>query len=205
MTTTSDRSAALQKHAQKVLDTYTAGKGPNNVPGAVAYVSDKSGKDVIWAHAGVKEVDKQDPMTKDTIFWIASCSKLFIAIACLQLRERGQLDFNDSIDKFLPEAGQLKMLKDGSKPNKIPTVHDCLAILSGQACALFNQDLADWFQSKGTATPPPTSTRPEPVSSPPTPRSRAKSGTTASTSIGPVWPSRSSPVWTSSRTTARTY
>ncbi|GAK66984.1 beta-lactamase [Moesziomyces antarcticus] len=153
MTASSDRSAALQKHAQKVLDTYTAGKGPNNVPGAVAYVSDKSGKDVVWAHAGVKEVDKQDPMTKDTIFWIASCSKLLIAIACLQLRERGQLDFNDSIDKFLPEAGELKMLKDGSKPNKIPTVHDCLAILSGQACALFNQDLADWFQSKGL---PPT-------------------------------------------------
>ncbi|SPO29562.1 related to transesterase [Ustilago trichophora] len=149
--TSADKSASLQQGVQKVLDTYTAGTGPNNVPGAIAYIADASGKEVAWAAAGVNEVGKPEPMEKDAIFWIASCSKLLIAIACLQLVERGQLNLQDSIDKFLPEAGQLTMLKDGSKPNKIPTVHDCLAILSGQACALFNQDLADWFAKKGLA------------------------------------------------------
>lgn len=150
--TAADKSS-LQEGVQRVLDTYTAGKGPNNVPGAVAYIADASGKQVAWAASGVNDISKPDPMKKDAIFWIASCSKLLIAIACLQLVERGQLSLEDSIAKFLPEAGELKMLKDGSAPNKIPTVNDTLLILSGQACALFNQDLPDWFGSRGL---PPT-------------------------------------------------
>lgn len=150
---TAPDKSSLQAGVQKVLDTYTAGTGPNNVPGAVAYVADASGKEVAWAASGVLELGKPEPMKNDTIFWIASCSKLLIAIAALQLAERGQLNLDDSIDKFLPEAGKLKMLKDGSTPNKIPTVKDTLLILSGQACALFNQELADWFGSNGL---PPT-------------------------------------------------
>ena len=151
--TTAAKQASLQEGVQRVLDAYTAGTGADNVPGAVAYIADANGKEVAWAASGRKQVDQAEPMKKDAIFWIASCSKLLIAIACLQLAERGQLNLQDSIDKFLPEAGELKMLKDGSKPNKIPTVHDCLAILSGQACALFNQELADWFGQRGL---PPT-------------------------------------------------
>lgn len=151
--TATDKSAHLQETVQKVLDTYTAGTGPSHVPGAVAYVADASGKQVAWAAAGVNEVGKPEPMKKDAIFWIASCSKLLIAIATLQLVERGQLNLDDSIAKFLPEAGNLKMLKDGSDPNKIPTVKDTLLILSGQACALFNNELAAWFGNKGL---PPT-------------------------------------------------
>lgn len=148
---TAHKSASLQEGVQKVLDAYTAGTGPNNVPGAVVCVSDASGKDVVWAAAGVNQVGKPEPIKKDAIFWIASCSKLLIAIACLQLVERGQLNLDDSIVKFLPEAGQLKMLKDGKDPKKYPSVNDCLLILSGQACALFNQDLADWFAKRGLA------------------------------------------------------
>ncbi|KAJ1023080.1 hypothetical protein NDA16_003233 [Ustilago loliicola] len=151
--TASDKAATLQAGVQQILDTYTSGTGRNNIPGAVAYISDASGKEVVWAAAGVNEVGKDKPMKKDAIFWIASCSKLLIAIACLQLVERGQLNLDDSISKFLPEAGQLKMLKDGSDPKKIPTVKDCLLHLSGEACALFNQELADWFGKKGL---PPT-------------------------------------------------
>lgn len=145
--------SSLHAGVQKVLDKYTSGTGATNVPGAVAYVSDASGKEVAWAASGVIEVGKPERMKKDTIFWIASCSKLLISIAALQLVERGQLDLDDRIDKFLPEAGELKMLKDGSAPNKIPTVRDTMLILSGQACALFNQELADWFANKGL---PPT-------------------------------------------------
>ncbi len=63
----SDKSS-LQAGVQKVLDTYTAGTGANNVPGAVAYISDKSGKQVVWAAAGRVEVGKPVPMKRDTIF-----------------------------------------------------------------------------------------------------------------------------------------
>ncbi|GAC92914.1 beta-lactamase [Pseudozyma hubeiensis SY62] len=143
----------LQTSVQTILDKYTSGNGASNVPGAVAYISDTKGNEVAWASSGRISIAEPNPMKKDTIFWIASCSKLLISIAALQLVERGQLNLDDPIDKFLPEAGELKMLSDGSAPRKIPTVRDTMLILSGQACALFNQDLANWFGAKGL---PPT-------------------------------------------------
>ncbi len=124
---------SMQDTVQKVLDAATADiTQPNAVPGAVMYIADKTGKQVAWAAAGVKQAGKPDPMTPDSVFWVASCTKLITAIACLQLVEQGKLNLQDDVTKYLPEMAEVKMI-DGSKPKRVPTVWNCLTHTCGWA------------------------------------------------------------------------
>ncbi|NKQ59102.1 serine hydrolase [Amycolatopsis sp. K13G38] len=49
---------------------------------------------------------RQVPMRVDTIFDMASITKLFTSIAVLQLVERGQVDLDASVARYLPEFGK---------------------------------------------------------------------------------------------------
>ena len=58
---------------------------------------------LIWSYAfGFADVEKRVPMTTQTRFRIASNSKLFAAIAIMQLREAGKLRLDDPVVKYLP-------------------------------------------------------------------------------------------------------
>lgn len=52
-------------------------------------------------------------MTLETVFWIASCTKLITAIACMQLVEQGKLrlDDADQVEKLCPELKKPKILR----------------------------------------------------------------------------------------------
>jgi CubicO group peptidase (beta-lactamase class C family) len=49
--------------------------------------------------------EQQVPMRPDTIFDLASISKLFTSIAVMQLVERGEVDINAPVSRYLPEFG----------------------------------------------------------------------------------------------------
>lgn len=59
-----------------------------------------------------------EPITEDSIFELYSCTKLPATVAALQLIEQGKLDLDDEIQKYLPEAADVKVLEgfneDGS-------------------------------------------------------------------------------------------
>ncbi|OYQ31156.1 serine hydrolase [Sandarakinorhabdus cyanobacteriorum] len=71
------------------------------LPGvAVGVVHDQQ---LVWSKGfGFADVASKRPMTADTRFRIASNSKLFAAIAILQLREQGKLRLDDPVVKHLP-------------------------------------------------------------------------------------------------------
>ena len=140
---------SLQDTVQKILDTATADVSqPNGVPGAVVYIADRSGKEVAWASAGVRQAGKPAPMTKDSVFWVASCTKLITAIACLQLVEQGKLDLQDAVTRHVPEFESVRLI-DGSKPKKVPTVWNCLTHTCGLGYSFFNPKLKDLEAKKG--------------------------------------------------------
>ena len=61
-------------------------------------------EDVIFLYAeDAAEKDGQTPVSQNTVFDIASCSKVFTAVCILQLQEKGKLDISDTIDKYFPE------------------------------------------------------------------------------------------------------
>src|SRR5690349_24956449 len=62
------------------------------------------------------------PMKRDTIFRIASMTKPVIAVATLMLVEECRLRLDDSVDDFLPELANRKVLKsvDGPVEDTVP-------------------------------------------------------------------------------------
>ncbi|MFN8580194.1 MAG: serine hydrolase domain-containing protein [Gemmatimonadaceae bacterium] len=71
------------------------------LPGiAVGVVSDQ---ELVWAQGfGFADIANKRPMTPQTLFRMASHSKLFTATAIMQLREQGKLRLDDPVAKYLP-------------------------------------------------------------------------------------------------------
>ena len=69
--------------------------------------------------------DSTEESHADDIYWLASCTKLVTAIACMQLVEQGRLslDDGDQLERLCPELKDIGVLQaDGSlasKDNKI--------------------------------------------------------------------------------------
>ncbi len=72
-----------------------------HVPGvALACIA---GNQVIFAKAfGARNLEKNLPLTVDTIGPIGSCSKSYTALAIMQLVSEGKLDINDPVNKYVP-------------------------------------------------------------------------------------------------------
>ncbi len=71
------------------------------LPGvAVGVVHDQ---DLIWARGfGHADLNRKTPVTSRTQFRMASHTKLFTAIAIMQLRDQGKLRLDDAVSKHLP-------------------------------------------------------------------------------------------------------
>lgn len=108
-------TAVAAAAASRVMDTYTEGPSPQ-IPGMVYCAVNKDG-DVVFSHAsGKKGLNDGVAMTTDTIFWMASYTKLITSIACMQLVEQGILKLDDSsqLESFAPELKAVKVLqRDG--------------------------------------------------------------------------------------------
>ncbi len=67
---------------------------------AVAVVDDQT---VVWTHAvGHQDAAKKVPATDKTVFRVGSVSKLFTDVAIMRLVERGDLDLDAPVSKYLP-------------------------------------------------------------------------------------------------------
>ena len=88
--------------AQRLFSVWMEGQlAYRGLPGAaVGVVSDQQ---LVWSKGfGFADVKSRLPMTAATKFRIASHSKLFNAIAIMQLREEGKLRLDDPVSKYLP-------------------------------------------------------------------------------------------------------
>lgn len=94
------------------MDGVTADK--KKIPGCVAVVVGRDGKTLFSHASGTRGADTTEPMSMDTVFWIASCTKMICGIACMQLCEEGNitdLDDADLVEKLCPELKSMKILK----------------------------------------------------------------------------------------------
>jgi CubicO group peptidase (beta-lactamase class C family) len=109
-------SAQATKDLQATLEKATADTA-KGLPGLVGVVIGKDGKELFAHAAGKRGYGSNDPMTLDSIFWIASCTKMITGVACMQLVEQGKLSLDDAsqTEKLCPELKDLKVLQsDGS-------------------------------------------------------------------------------------------
>lgn len=83
------------------IDSLLLKKYPPNEPGAVFLVS-KNGNIIYNKAFGLANLELSFPMQRENVFEIGSMTKQFTAISILILMERGLLNLNDEITKFIP-------------------------------------------------------------------------------------------------------
>jgi CubicO group peptidase (beta-lactamase class C family) len=121
-------------------------------PGAVAMVV-RNGRIVDWRAFGLRDVEKQLPMEKDTIFRIYSMTKPITSVAVMMLVEEGKLTLDDPVAKHIPEFKGLKVYKGGTaerpetvEPARPMTVRHLLTHTSGLIYGWTNDNVAVMYR-----------------------------------------------------------
>ena len=78
------------------------------VPGAVVAIA-RDGKLVHYKAYGYQDADKKTPMRLDTIFALASMTKIMAAVGALQLTEAGRLPLKSRLTDYYPAFGDMKV------------------------------------------------------------------------------------------------
>jgi methyl acetate hydrolase len=127
------------------------------IPGVVAMAA--TGKEVIYQGAyGKRDLSKDDAMTADSVFWIASMTKAVTSAAGMQLVEQGKLSLDEPIGKVLPDLAAPQVLEgfDASgeprlRPAKKPiTLRHLMTHTAGFCYDLWNADMGKYMEKTGT-------------------------------------------------------
>jgi CubicO group peptidase (beta-lactamase class C family) len=144
-----------QSAVQASLDQAT--KDPKNGIHGIAFVAvDKNG-DVLAQHAsGTRsQSNGNDPVTMETMFYIASCTKFIVTIACMQLVEQGKIGLDDAqaLYKICPELEKVQVFdveKGELRPRKGDiTLRKLLAHTAGFGYGFFDVRLKLYGQKIG--------------------------------------------------------
>ena len=111
-------SAERLERISEVSKSYIADE---KVAGIATMVS-RNGK-IIYAKAfGERGVDDSKTLKIDDLFRIYSMTKPIVAVAAMQLYEKGMFHLSDPISKFLPELAELSVMDEEGNltPNKEP-------------------------------------------------------------------------------------
>jgi CubicO group peptidase (beta-lactamase class C family) len=146
----------MQNQAQidQVLRQKTDGK---EIPGVVAMAA--TAKEVIYQGAyGKRDLSKDDAMTADSVFWIASMSKAVTAAAAMQLVEQGKLSLDAPIGTVLPDLTSPQVLEGFDaqgepklRPAKSPiTLRHLMTHTAGFCYDMWNGDMVKYLEKTGT-------------------------------------------------------
>lgn len=110
----------------------------HHISGAVSLVA-RRGFVVQYEAYGLKDVASGQPMTRDTLFRMASSTKPVTGVAILMLIEEGKIHFQDPVSKFIPEFKTLKVAEKKEEstevtlvaPKREITIRDLLTHTSG--------------------------------------------------------------------------
>jgi len=76
----------------------------------------RGGEELQFNALGHRDIDAGLPMTRDTLFRIASMTKPVTSVAALMLIEEGKLRLEDPITKWMPKFSNMQVLKDPQGP-----------------------------------------------------------------------------------------
>jgi CubicO group peptidase (beta-lactamase class C family) len=127
------------------------------IPGVVAMAA--TDNEVIYQGAfGKRDLSKDDPMTADSVFWIASMTKAITAAAGMQLVEQGKLSLDGPIGKLLPDLASPQVLEGFDakgepklRPAKTPiTLRHLMTHTAGYCYDVWNGDMGKYMEKTGT-------------------------------------------------------
>ena len=131
-----DKTAFSKPRLERIHQVLTGYVDRKEMPGLVALVSHRD--DVHVETLGTLSFNQVAPMRTDTIFRIASLAKPVTAVAAMILIEECQLRIDESIEPWLPELANRRVLRslsgllDDTVPARRPiTVRDLLTFRMG--------------------------------------------------------------------------
>jgi methyl acetate hydrolase len=142
------RKTKIDAMLQKAADA-------GDVPGVVAVATDRNG--TIYEGAfGKRILGQPEPMTADTVVWIASMTKAVTGAAAMQQVEQGKLDLDAPAAKIVPDIAKAEVLEgfDGSgqprtrKPKREITLRHLLTHTAGFSYDIWNTDIAKYMEAK---------------------------------------------------------
>ncbi|OAG38862.1 hypothetical protein AYO21_06893 [Fonsecaea monophora] len=131
------------------------------LPGFQVKSMDRKGEPLVQGARGQRFLGKDESeVDSETVFWVASCTKIVVAIAILQCVERGLVTLDTIPTDILPELSRLQVLRGWTEknepiledPQRLPTVRELLSHQSGisvdisEPMLLKWNDLGDYFQ-----------------------------------------------------------
>ncbi|WP_028347820.1 serine hydrolase domain-containing protein [Bradyrhizobium murdochi] len=127
------------------------------IPGVVAMAA--TGSEVIYQGAfGQRDLSKDDAMTADSVFWIASMTKAITTAAGMQLVEQGKLSLDEPIGKVLPDLASPQVLEGfdaNGEPKLRPatkpiTLRHLMTHTAGFAYNMWSEVCATYLDKTGT-------------------------------------------------------
>ena len=100
------QESKLKASADAILKAAT---DSGDVPGVVAMATNRSGT-IYEGGFGTRQAGADNPMTLDTVVWIASMTKALTGAAAMQQVERGKLHLDTPASKILPQLKESKVL-----------------------------------------------------------------------------------------------
>ena len=105
-------SAQLVRLADHLGSHYV---GPGKIPGSLTLVA-RRGKACYLDIQGRRDVERDTPMTEDTILRIYSMTKPITSVAMMTLHEKGLFCLDDPVHRYIPSWRDLKVRSAGSFP-----------------------------------------------------------------------------------------
>ena len=127
------------------------------MPGIIGVAATDRGR-IYEGAFGTREVSANQPMTLDTVVWIASMTKAITATAAMQLVERGKLSLDRPAQEVVPDLAKARVLEGfdaGGQPRlrapKRPiTLKHLLTHTAGFSYEIWSPAIAQFQQVTGT-------------------------------------------------------
>jgi CubicO group peptidase (beta-lactamase class C family) len=137
-------------------DVLSAAVASGTAPGVVAGARLPGGRDYLGAF-GQRGVADPAPMSADTLFWVASMTKVLTSVAALQLIEQGRLSLDQDAAELVPEINDVPVLEgfDAAGAPRLRaakttvTLRHLLTHTAGFGYVFMNKDLARYAEQKG--------------------------------------------------------
>ncbi|WOO78411.1 Acyltransferase LovD [Vanrija pseudolonga] len=141
-------SPAAVAQIDALLDAYAAKPGH---PGTLIGITNKAGERLFLRAAGTKDLGTGAAYANDTVFWVASCTKLITSVAAMQLVAAGKIGLDDDVGRVCPELASPDVVVSSTdteittrKATKPITLHHLLTHTAGFTYPWYNIHVRRW-------------------------------------------------------------
>ncbi|MBS1803831.1 MAG: beta-lactamase family protein [Acidobacteria bacterium] len=151
MTLVKPETVGFSAEGMERLHTLMENAVKNQQVAGVVTILARHGKVVDYRTYGMRNIEKHEEMTKDTIFRDYSMTKVVTAVAMMKLYEQGKWMPSDPIAKYIPEFAHLKVYAGTDASGKVqledpahaPTMAELMTHTAGFTYGIFGSTPVD--------------------------------------------------------------